>query len=159
MQVPRSVLPPTLQLVQWVFYPLEYMEIYSQRFGDLFQFESSPINPETYVMVGNPEAIQYLFTHDNSDHLSVPGSVNLLAKPLFGENSVVLLDGQTHRQRRKLLMPLFHGDFLKGYSDKVTNLRQSRRLEKGNRSKRITNLYHSSVIRNCSIRWSSISCS
>ena len=40
----------------------------------------------------------------------------------------------------------------------VTNLRLCRRLGKGNRSKRLS-LYHSSDNRNCSIRWSSLSCS
>jgi cytochrome P450 family 110 len=124
MQVPRSMLPPTLQLVQWVFYPLEYMQIYSQRFGDMFQFEASPINPETYVMVGDPKAIQYIFTHENSDHLSTPGSVNLLGKPLLGENSVILLDGQAHRQRRKLVLPPFHGEALNRYRDQIVEITQ-----------------------------------
>jgi cytochrome P450 family 110 len=122
MQVPRSVLPPTLQLLQWVFYPLEYMEIYFQRFGDMFQVEVSPLNTETYVMVNHPEAVQYLFSHDQSDHLSVPGSVNLLAKPLLGDNSTILLDGAAHRQRRQLVLPPFHGEALKRYRQQIIEI-------------------------------------
>jgi cytochrome P450 family 110 len=122
MQVPRSVLPPALQLLQWVFSPLEYMEIYSQRFGDMFRVETSPVNPEPYVLVNHPQALQYIFSHENSDHLSAPGSVNLLAKPLLGEYSLILADGQAHRQRRQLLLPPFHGEALKSYRQHITQI-------------------------------------
>ena len=36
-------------------------------------------------------------------------------KPLFGENSIVFQEAQTHQQQRQLLLPAFHGDNLKSY--------------------------------------------
>lgn len=38
------------------------------------------------VLVNHPAAIQYLLTHDNSDEITAPGEVNILAKPLLEEN-------------------------------------------------------------------------
>ena len=115
--VPRSNTPTLLQLLQWVFNPLGYMETNFQRFGDFFQAEISPVNPEPFVLINHPEAIQYLLTHDNSDEITSPGDVNILAKPLLGENSLILLNGKKHRQRRQLILPPFHGERMKAYGN------------------------------------------
>lgn len=120
--IPRSKTPALLQILQWVFNPLGYMETNFQRFGSLFQAELSPVNPEPMVLVNHPEAIQYLLTHDNSDEISAPGEVNILAKPLLGENSLILLNGKQHRQRRQLILPPFHGERMRAYGDLICTI-------------------------------------
>ena len=37
------------------------------------------------------------------------GKANALLKPVVGESSLLLLDGQRHTRERKLMMPPFHG--------------------------------------------------
>lgn len=86
--VPCPKTPALMQTLQWVFNLLEYMETNFQRFGDFFQAKISPLNPEPLILVNHPEAIQYLLTHDNSEEITAPGEVNILAKPLLGENSL-----------------------------------------------------------------------
>ncbi|HEY9663220.1 MAG TPA: cytochrome P450 [Allocoleopsis sp.] len=122
--VPRSSTPALLQLLQWVFNPLGYMETNFQRFGDFFHVEVSPVNPEPFVMVNHPEAIQYLLTHDNSDEITAPGDVNVLAKPILGEHSLILLNGKQHRRRRQLVLPPFHGERMKAYGDLICTIAQ-----------------------------------
>ncbi len=120
--VKRPKTPALLQTLQWVFHPLEYMETNFQRFGDMFQAEISPVNSEPLILVNHPQAIQYLLTHDNSNEITAPGEVNILAKPLLGENSLILLNGKQHRQRRQLVMPPFHGDRMKAYGELICSI-------------------------------------
>ena len=42
----------------------------------------------------HPEVIQYLLTHDNSDEMTSPGDVNVLAKPLFDDYVYQLENGE-----------------------------------------------------------------
>lgn len=120
--VPRPKTPALLQTLEWVFHPLEYMETNFQRFGDLFQASISPANPERLILVNNPQAIQYILTHDHSNEITAPGEVNILAKPILGENSMILLNGKRHRQRRQLVMPPFHGDRMKAYGEMICSI-------------------------------------
>lgn len=120
--VPCPKTPALLQTLEWVFHPLEYMETNFQRFGDLFQASISPANPERLILVNNPQAIQYILTHDHSNEITAPGEVNILAKPILGENSMILLNGKRHRQRRQLVMPPFHGDRMKAYGELICSI-------------------------------------
>lgn len=120
--VPHSKTPALIQILQWVFNPLGYMETNFQRFGSFFRAEISPVNPEPIVLVNHPEAIQYILTHDNSDEITSPGDVNILAKPLLGENSLILLNGKQHRQRRQLVLPPFHCERMKAYGDLICTI-------------------------------------
>ena len=62
-----------------------------------------------------------MLTHDD-DEFSAPGELNEIVKPLLGEHSVILLSGTEHRNRRKLVMPPFHGDRLKVYAELIRDL-------------------------------------
>ncbi|MBW4469933.1 MAG: cytochrome P450 [Stenomitos rutilans HA7619-LM2] len=122
--IPHSQTFALVQTLQWVFDPVGYMEKNFQRFGGFFRAEISPVNPEPIVFVNHPEAIQSLLSQDNSDELSAPGEVNALLKPLFGENSLLLLSGKQHRQRRQLMVPPFHGERMKAYGDLICAITQ-----------------------------------
>lgn len=119
ISIPGSNTPAFVQLIQWVFNPLGYMSTNFQRFGDCFQAKIDPVNPEPLILLNHPEAIQYLLTHDTSKEITSPGDLNVLVKPLFGENSLLLLNGKQHRQRRQLVMPPFHGERIKAYNDSI----------------------------------------
>jgi cytochrome P450 len=117
IQSPKT--PALVQTLQWVFNPLGYAETNFQRFGNVFQAKISPANSEPLILLNHPEAIEYIFTHDNTDELTAPGEVNILVKPLFGENSLILLSGKQHRRHRQLLIPPFHGERMKAYGDLI----------------------------------------
>jgi cytochrome P450 len=45
-----------------------------------------------------------------------------VARPLLGSNSLILLSDPEHQQRRKLLMPPFHGDRLFSYGQIIQEI-------------------------------------
>ncbi|WAL62134.1 cytochrome P450 [Thermocoleostomius sinensis] len=99
--------------------PLEYLEDYGQRYGDMFRVGNS--RPPV-VYVSNPKAIQEIFA-TSPDCFQTGGGGKVL-QLLLGEQSVVLLDGDRHQRQRKLLMPPFHGDRLRAYSQLICDTTQ-----------------------------------
>lgn len=111
--------PRVLRMMKLIARPLEYLEDYGQRYGDIFRVgNSSP--PVVYV--GNPKAIQEIFA-TSPDRFQTGGGGKVL-QLLLGEQSVVLLDGDRHQRQRKLLMPPFHGDRLRAYGQLICDTTQ-----------------------------------
>ena len=98
--------------------PLEFMERRSQKYGDFYQvtFKNSPPT----IMTCNPQAIEEIFTA-SPDKFDV-GRGNKMLSFLVGDNSLLLLDGKTHKRRRKLLMPPFHGESLYRCSQQIVEI-------------------------------------
>ncbi|MBF2066052.1 MAG: cytochrome P450 [Calothrix sp. C42_A2020_038] len=114
-QEPNSITSPSWwQLINWISDPIGFQRKYSQKYGDIFSMHLSGIGSS--VIVGNPQAIQEIFNQDSKFDV---GRGNELAKPLLGENSLILLDGGRHRRERKLLMPPFHGEKLQAYAKQI----------------------------------------
>ncbi|MBD1930353.1 cytochrome P450 [Trichocoleus sp. FACHB-69] len=109
---------PLLQLLLWMIDTLGYMEGADQRYGDIFTArlgsKSKPI-----IYVSNPEAIQQILNGE-SKQFDNPG--NQLFKPILGENSLIVLTGDSHRRHRQLIMPSFHGSRLKAYGELICNI-------------------------------------
>ncbi|MBE9211055.1 cytochrome P450 [Nostoc sp. LEGE 06077] len=119
MQLPDSPkIPKFMQLVQWIYQPLQLMENSAKAHGDCFTLWLTKKQP--MVFLSNPEAIQQLFT-DNLSNLDSRGSAQIL-QPLLGENSLILLSGTSHQRQRKLLTPPFHGDRMKAYGSIIANI-------------------------------------
>lgn len=111
-----SKTPPLFQRLQLVLAPLNTLESYAKKYGDIFTMIT--VLGEV-VVVSSPQALQEIFTKDNNEY-ETPGSKIL--KPLFGEYSMFSLDGDRHRRERKLLMPPFHGDRMRNYGDLICNI-------------------------------------
>ncbi len=63
------------------------------------------------------------------------GKANELLKPLLGEYSIIMLEGDRHKERRKLLLPPFHGARMQAYGELIVNLTKNifDRFVSGNR--------------------------
>lgn len=109
--------PPWWQLIQWVADPLRFQDKYSQTYGDCFTMRLGGLGE--VVLLGNPEAIQDLFSQDAKFDV---GRGNGIAEPLIGRNSLMLMDGDRHRRERKLLMPPFHGERLQTYAQQIVDI-------------------------------------
>ncbi len=48
------------------------------------------------------------------------GKGNAILGPVMGEHSLLLQDGAEHQRARRLLMPAFNGQALRGYEGLVT---------------------------------------
>ncbi|TAE58180.1 MAG: cytochrome P450 [Nostocales cyanobacterium] len=108
------------QRLNWVFNPLQLMETSTKEHGEFFTLRLTTDNP--LVFISNPQAIQEIFTTP-SEYFDA-GRSNELLRPLVGDNSLLLLDGETHQRQRKLLTPPFHGERMKAYSQIITNTTQ-----------------------------------
>lgn len=113
----RITSPAWRQLFYWITDPIGFQIEYSRQYGDIFTMQLSGLGP--YVLIGNPQAIQEIFNQDSKFDV---GRANALAKPLIGENSLMLIDGSRHRRERKLLMPPFHGERLQTYAQQICQI-------------------------------------
>ncbi len=110
--------PSIVQKIQWILKPLKIMETCTQKYGDIFRLDVG-FNGSAVVMISSPQAQQEMLTKDNSDYKA---PATYIFKSLFGEKSMMLLEGDRHRRERKLLMPPFHGDRMRNYGDLICNL-------------------------------------
>jgi cytochrome P450 len=106
-----------LQLLRWVGNPTGYMEKAAQHNLDIFKARVTT-GCDSMVFVSEPQAIQYLLTHDKKE-LYAPGDINEILRPLVGDNSLFLLEGNRHARQRKLLMPPFHGERMRAYGQQI----------------------------------------
>jgi len=117
-QLPNSVAGPAWwQLINWIADPLGFQDRCRQTYGDIFTMRLSGLGP--VVVIGNPQAVQEIFSQDIKFEI---GRANALARPLIGENSLMLMDGDRHRRERKLLMPPFHGERLQTYAKQICSI-------------------------------------
>jgi cytochrome P450 family 110 len=58
----------------------------------------------------------------NSKALDAPGDINGILKPLLGEQSMIVLSGEKHKRDRQLLMPPFHGERMRNYSQQICDI-------------------------------------
>ena len=129
--IPTIKAPPnwlrTIRQIDAILRPLNFIEKRSRKYGDFYQvtFKNSPPS----VIVSNPKAIEDIFTA-SSDKFEV-GRSNKMLSFLVGDNSLLLLDGKEHKNRRRLLMPPFHGESLQKCSQQIIEITKkvSDRLE------------------------------
>lgn len=89
------------------------MERSRRDFGDVFTVRLAGVG--RYVFVSDPALIKQIFTA-SPDQLRA-GEANWPLIPVLGEHGTLLLDGKAHLQRRKLILPPFHGERLERYRD------------------------------------------
>ncbi|HEY3866430.1 MAG TPA: cytochrome P450 [Solirubrobacteraceae bacterium] len=106
---------PAIQTARWLLRPIAFMESCRRRYGDAFSVRFIGFE-RPMVMLSDPEAIRALYTAH--EHGLPPGrSIALL--PVMGPGSVLLLEGQEHLARRKLMLPPFHGERMRAYETTV----------------------------------------
>ena len=113
---PQSL--PFVQLMNWIFRPLDFLEECNQKYGDTFSLNLMGLPP--FTVVSNPQGIEEILSVD-AKKFDV-GRTNNLAASLLGDNSLVLLDGEPHRRQRKLMMPPFHGEKVKSYAETICQI-------------------------------------
>jgi unspecific monooxygenase len=112
--------PAWIQNLQWITDPVAYMESAAKKYGDLF---TTPLGARSknYVFISNPQAIKQILSSDTKQ-FSAPGELNKILASLLGYTPIFMLDGDRHRQRRKLLMPPFHGERIQAYGELIARL-------------------------------------
>jgi cytochrome P450 len=72
------------------------------------------------VITRSPEDIKALFTA--SPELVPTATANSPIGPFVGRSSLLTLNGPEHLRHRKLLLPPFHGDRMRGYADDIASI-------------------------------------
>jgi cytochrome P450 family 110 len=111
---------PFLQKIKWVIDPVGYMENAVAENPDIFSTQIVGFG-DGLIFVNNPQAIQEILTNDRKKYIA-PGKLNGILRPLIGDYSTIMIDGDRHRKRRQLVMPSFHGDRMKSYGELIVNL-------------------------------------
>ena len=106
---PRA--PRALQTARWIARPAAFMEDAQRRYGDMFTLKIA--NEGTWVFISDPDAVKQVFTGD--PRLLHAGEANIVLLPVLGSHSVLLLDDDAHMAQRKLMLPPFHGERMRGY--------------------------------------------
>ncbi|MGI0490656.1 cytochrome P450 [Alkalinema pantanalense CENA528] len=115
---------PLQQLLDWIIDPVLYQVQGRQQYGDFFTATLSGLG--SMVIISDPKMIQEILSYD-ANKFDI-GRGNTIIAPLLGMSNLLMLDGEAHRNKRKLLMPSFHGERLQTYSqqieDIITNITQ-----------------------------------
>ncbi len=107
------------QKLQWIAKPHQYMDSAMKEAPDMFLADITA--EDGYVFVNHPEGMRQMITSDRSSFFA--GSKdNQLLKPLVGKDSLLLIEGDRHKKRRKLLLPPFHGERMESYGKLICDL-------------------------------------
>jgi cytochrome P450 len=77
------------------------------------------LGPPT-VMVSEPRLVELVLAL-TADAASA-GAENAVLAPLLGERSVLMLDGPEHVRQRRLLLPFFHGERMRGQEEAIASI-------------------------------------
>ncbi len=99
--------PVLVQTRRYVRDPATFLERCQERYAVDGAVTINLLGFGRTVWVTSPDLIHEVFARDDEMPLSPAGN---LVKPIFGTRSVTGLDGHPHLERRKLLLPRFHGE-------------------------------------------------
>jgi cytochrome P450 len=99
----------------WLLAEHDLFERCRRRYGNVFSLRMWPVG--FLVVLSDPAEIKRVFTSD-PDQLRA-GEGNSVMETVAGPESVLLLDGKRHLNRRKLMLPPFHGERMGVYADLI----------------------------------------
>jgi cytochrome P450 family 138 len=108
---PTPRIPKALQGVAFSISRRWTVRQMARRFGDVFMLHVPVYGP--IVVVAHPRLAKQIFTTSPE----VLGNIKPNLSRLLGSGSLFALDGDEHRQRRRLLAPPFHGKSIKNYEN------------------------------------------
>ncbi len=106
---PRA--PVLVQTARYVRDPFTFLENAQSKYAEGGSVTIDILGFGKTVWVTDQELIKEVFKREDEMPLSPAGN---LVKPIFGTTSVTGLDGAPHLERRKLLLPRFHGKAIQG---------------------------------------------
>jgi cytochrome P450 family 135 len=106
------------QTVRWIFRPGAMLEDCQRRYGDMFTLRIA--YEGLWVFLAHPDMVKQVFTGD--PRVLHAGEANVVLLPMLGHHSVLLLDDAAHMSQRKLMLPSFHGERMRGYEQVMADV-------------------------------------
>jgi cytochrome P450 len=98
--------PAAVQLVLMMRWWPQFVAASRRRYGKIFTLRNTMMGEMVYL--ADPAAIKTVFAGD--PRVFHAGEANLMLSGLLGASSVLVIDGDTHRDRRRLMTTPFHRD-------------------------------------------------
>ncbi|MFT3866601.1 MAG: cytochrome P450 [Solirubrobacterales bacterium] len=114
-ELPRG---PLWQTLAWSFRPLAFMARGREEIGSAFSVSFLGFE-RPMVLVSDPAAVKALYTERRN---GLPPGRGFQLEPVLGHRSVLLLEGEEHIARRKLMLPPFHGERMRAYEAVVEEI-------------------------------------
>ena len=109
---PGPRMPVAVQTALWIRRAQWFMDQCARRFGETFQLRIA--SQGTWLVLSSPAHVEEVFRAD-PDVLHA-GEGNAILEPVLGRSSVLVLDGDAHREQRKLMLPAFNGRRMSQYA-------------------------------------------
>ncbi|MGV0644600.1 cytochrome P450 [Mycolicibacterium sp. XJ2546] len=103
---PGPPIPSFIQLMAMARCWGPFVAACRRRYGDVFTLRNSMMGPMVYL--SDPDDIKTVFAGD--PRIFRAGEANSMLRGLLGDSSVLVVDGDAHRERRRLMMAPFHRD-------------------------------------------------
>lgn len=111
--------PAIVQTVALMRFRHQFHPWLQRRYGDVFTLKLVPGN-RPLVLFTTPEATKEIFAGD--PEVFHAGKGNSILGPIMGEHSLLLQDSREHHRARKLVMPAFLGNALRGYRTMIASV-------------------------------------
>nr|WP_246283671.1 cytochrome P450 [Nocardioides perillae] len=105
--------PSLLQTIGLLRFRHRFVPAVHRRYGEVFTVRLLP-GGQPLVIFTRPEHAREIFAGD--PEVFHAGKGNAVLGPIMGEHSLLLQDSVEHKRARKLLMPAFNGQALRGYA-------------------------------------------
>jgi cytochrome P450 family 110 len=106
------------QSLAWARRPLELLDDCVREFGTPFTFRF--VGKRNFVVFSDPESVQAIFK--GSPDVFCAGKAQELLKNIFGEHSLLTLDGDVHKRHRRILSRPFRGERMRVYGEMTRDL-------------------------------------
>ncbi len=103
---PGPPLPGAVQLLLMMRWWPQFVAACRRRYGNVFTLRNSMMGPMVYL--AEPDYIKTVFAGDPK--IFHAGEANSMLGGLLGDSSVLVIDDDVHRDRRRLMMAPFHRD-------------------------------------------------
>lgn len=110
--------PPAVQTLWWLTQPISFMESCRRRFGASFTVRFLGFERPT-IFLSDPDSIRALYSEPK--HM-LPSGRTLALRPILGPRSLLLLEGEEHLTRRRMMLPPFHGERMRTYESLIRDL-------------------------------------
>jgi cytochrome P450 family 135 len=117
---PRIRTPSAWQSLQYLIAPTQYLARAQQRHGDIF---TARLLGQDWVVLADPSVIREVFAKPPDQMLG--GEPSRVLEPLIGTRNTLMFDGDEYLQRRRLLLPSFHGEALARHDQAINDAAQS----------------------------------
>jgi cytochrome P450 len=114
---PRA--PLAVQTVQWITQPSALLRRSQARYGEPFTLRMA-WSDAPMVLTSDPEEIRRVYAAPGD--VLEGGAGAAFMEPFVGRRSLLILDGPEHLRQRKLVLPAFHGEALRRWTQTIAEL-------------------------------------